>query len=386
MKNQDNNVKHERDLETLRQFAEQHPSDIIQLIDAIPIGICITNKQGHFVNVNLAYCDFYGYSPEELIGNSFLKVIPEDFQHEMKHLHNQFMRKRHELLGKWEVVDKSGATRKILSSAAYLPATKMGGPFKMTFITEEDESQQALNNLEITIQLLQRKISAQEMAQQLSDHDLRNNLSSILQIVDVLLDKQPTEEQKVWLNHLKQRSGDTLGMLKATSDYAKMEQGEYEPEKTEFDLVKVIREELYGLKKVILYKQLQVLLSYQSKPCNEETQVKVLADKFYMKRLLHNLLLNAVEASPESQEIVISLEHNRFFKIVIHNQGAVPQDIQSNFFDKFATSGKKKGTGLGTYIAKLVVEIHQGTIAYQSSEQEGTDIIILLPQSVLLHS
>ncbi|WP_424582554.1 ATP-binding protein, partial [Tunicatimonas sp.] len=55
-------------------------------------------------------------------------------------------------------------------------------------------------------------------------------------------------------------------------------------------------------------------------------------------------------------------------------------ELRDSFFEKFATAGKKKGTGLGTYIAKLVVNMHQGSIAYHSSEEYGTDIVILLPQ------
>ncbi|MGB3588582.1 MAG: HAMP domain-containing sensor histidine kinase, partial [Tunicatimonas sp.] len=311
---------------------------------------------------------------------------PKELKSEMQNIHDQFMQKHFEIQREREVVDKTGATRKILSNAAYLPATKMGGPFKMTFIIEEDQSQKDLYDLEVTIQELRKKISAQEIAQQLSDHDLRNNLLSILQIVEVLFEKEPTEDQKIWLNYLKQRSTDTLGLLKATSDYIKMEQGEYETEITKFNLIEVIQKELEGLKKIILYRQIQISLMYQGEPISEETKVNVLADKFYMKRMFHNLLLNALEASSECQKVSVSLNCDRFFTIVIHNKGAIPQDVRSNFFEKFTTSGKKKGTGLGTYIAKLVVKMHQGTIAYQSSEEDGTDIIIQLPQKVLDNS
>ncbi|MEM8965008.1 MAG: PAS domain-containing sensor histidine kinase [Bacteroidota bacterium] len=384
MKEQDTNAQNERNLETLRQFAENRPSDIVRIFDIIPLGICITDAQGYFVNVNQAYCDFYGYSREELIGNSFLMVVPEDYRIQMQDLHDQFMGKRYELQGKWGVQDKEGNIRRILSNAAYIPSNEVSGPCKMTFIVEIDQTQDVLHDLELTVKLLQNKISAQEVAQQLSNHDLRNNLVSILRIVEFLLEKKPSEEQKMWLNHLKQRSGDTLDMIKATADYAEMEQGEYEPQKTEFSLVEVIKHELNLLKDIISKKKIHISLRYQAQELDAEEEVMVSADKFYIERMFQNLLLNALEASPEEQEISISLEHNGFFKIDIHNQGVIPADIRSNFFEKFSTSGKTTGTGLGTYIAKLVVEMHAGTIAYRSSEQEGTHIIIVLPRQLLL--
>ena len=383
MKQTESDIQNERHLETLRKFAETKPSELLPLLDVIPIGICITNQYGYFKNVNQAYCNFYGYSRDELIGNSFTLVVPEANREYMQELHDQFMGKKYELHGKWEVKDKYGNICKIISNAAYLPATDTEGPQKMTFIAEVKQTDTVLNDLNLTVNLLQKKISAQEVAQQLSNHDLRNNLASILQMVELLLDKQPTDEQKIWLNHLKERSGHTLELLGTSLDYSKMEQGQYEPRESLFDIIKAIRGELAQLHHIIQRKAIQVLLFYKDQAVGHEQEIMVEADKFYIERMFHNLLTNALEASPEDQQVTVSLEENSFLKITIHNEGVIPADVRDHFFDKFTTSGKKKGTGLGTYIAKLVVEMHEGSIAYRSSEEEGTDIVILLPRRVL---
>ena len=52
----------------------------------------------------------------------------------------------------------------------------------------------------------------------------------------------------------------------------------------------------------------------------------------------------------------------------------VPVDIRSRFFEPYATSGKKEGTGLGTYSARLIAETHRGFIEYNTSEVEGTHV------------
>ncbi|MEQ9513132.1 MAG: ATP-binding protein, partial [Balneola sp.] len=68
----------------------------------------------------------------------------------------------------------------------------------------------------------------------------------------------------------------------------------------------------------------------------------------------------------------------------IHNQGMIPAVIQDHFFDKFATHGKSKGTGLGTYIAMLVAKSNGGTITFTTSEDRGTTLRVHLPGRLLI--
>lgn len=376
-------AKNERQLEMLRQYAEANPSELIPILELIPIPICLTNVGGTIEKVNQAYCDFYGYTREELMENSFLMVVPKDLRPQMLKLHHEFMNTRYEMQGKWEVLDKYGSLKRILSTAAYIPKNNFNGAYKMTFLVQTDQGERALQELKQTVELLKHKLSALEVAQQLSNHDMRNNLASILQMVEVLLDKQPSETQKIWLEHLRNRSTQTLDLLKTSLDYAQMEHGDYIPKREIFDVTQLIETEFKNLKKLIRNQSSEILISNQNLSLVGKP-VLVEADKFYMQRLFNNLLLNALEASDDKQEVLVTLEHNGYFKITVHNPGVVPAEVREHFFEKFVTSGKEKGTGLGTYLAKLVVEMHEGTIAFRSSEKHGTDIIILLPREVLL--
>jgi K+-sensing histidine kinase KdpD len=95
--------------------------------------------------------------------------------------------------------------------------------------------------------------------------------------------------------------------------------------------------------------------------------------------MLANLMQNAIEASPEHGQIdVILSDYGDKAMISIHNQGGVPNDIRERFFNKYATSGKRKGTGLGAYSAKLIAQTQNGEIKMRTSDEEGTSIIIYL--------
>jgi len=63
--------------------------------------------------------------------------------------------------------------------------------------------------------------------------------------------------------------------------------------------------------------------------------------------------------------------------ISIENQGTVSPDIRDRFFERFVTAGKQKGTGLGTYSARLMAEIHGACIhLFTSDEKNKTRVTI----------
>lgn len=118
-----------------------------EIIEKAPVGICITNKEHIYEYVNDAYCRIYGYTPEELIGNSFTMVVPEQFQEQMISLHDQFMDREYELEGEWQVKAKDGQVLTILANAAYVVDEKRR-PKKITFVLDISQRTRALADLE----------------------------------------------------------------------------------------------------------------------------------------------------------------------------------------------------------------------------------------------
>ena len=97
--------------------------------------------------------------------------------------------------------------------------------------------------------------------------------------------------------------------------------------------------------------------------------------------MFSNLLKNAVEASPPGGDIRISLKEAADCRIEIRNQGEIPVEIRPRFFTKYATHGKKAGTGLGAYSAKLMARTLGGELSFTSSPEDGTSLLFSLPAS-----
>ena len=375
----------EKSLENIKNTTEALGNIVVRSIDSIPIGICITDRHGYFLNVNTTYCDIYGYSKKELIGEHFTVVVPEEGRPALDELHKRFMGRKYELQGRWKVVNKEGHTFLILSSAAYLVDEETGEPQKMTFVVDLTNAQRAYEELQATIEVLRKKLDAQDAAIDIANHDVKNNVNSMVNISDILLSKEPTEEQRKWLERLKHTGEKTLTLLKTASDYAQMEQGKYKPDISEFDLLEIIDDSIVSLARIVDRKNLQLKLKHPDDQGNSSTDLLIQADKFYLERVLHNLLQNAVEASPDDKTVTVEVSGDDIVQIDIHNQGVIPAEIQPYFFEKYITAGKRAGTGLGTYIAKLVVEMHQGSVAFRTSEEDGTHIYLSFPKQILIN-
>jgi len=96
--------------------------------------------------------------------------------------------------------------------------------------------------------------------------------------------------------------------------------------------------------------------------------------------MLANLIKNAVEAAPAGSRVAVTLSLcGDGLAVAIHNDGIVPPDIRDRFFEKYVTHGKTKGTGLGTYSAKLIARTHGGDIGLETSDDAGTTVTVRLP-------
>jgi PAS domain S-box-containing protein len=131
--------------QNIRYLVEQKAT--IDVIEKTPVAICITNEKHLYEYVNPAYCKLYGYEFDELIGESFLIVVPEEFQTELVSLHDQFMNREYELEGNWEVVRKDGTRLQILANAAYV-VDEQGRPKKVTFVLDVTEKMNAIEKVE----------------------------------------------------------------------------------------------------------------------------------------------------------------------------------------------------------------------------------------------
>lgn len=98
-----------------------------------------------------------------------------------------------------------------------------------------------------------------------------------------------------------------------------------------------------------------------------------------MKRVFHNLILNAMEAMPSGGKICISArERNGHVLIEVEDSGpGIPMEIRDRLFEPFVTAGKKDGIGLGLALARHTVRDHGGDMWTEPAA--GACFVLSLP-------
>jgi signal transduction histidine kinase len=122
-------------------------------------------------------------------------------------------------------------------------------------------------------------------------------------------------------------------------------------------------------------------------PLKPEKQL-VMADHFRLAEVVTNLLTNAISYSPTKTTITITvnaLAAERMMRIAVKDEGeGIPEEAMSHLFTKFYRVSSKlsqgsKGTGLGLFIAKSIVEAHHGKIWVESTAGEGSTFSFTVP-------
>ncbi len=107
-------------------------------------------------------------------------------------------------------------------------------------------------------------------------------------------------------------------------------------------------------------------------------------DKKLIRRIINNLVSNAIKYSPDDTTIVITLTYAaEMLALTVRDEGiGIPADDINHLFEPFHRAvnvGTISGTGLGLVIAKEAVELHGGSISLETQVGIGTTFTVRIP-------
>ncbi|MGZ4950716.1 MAG: PAS domain S-box protein [Halobacteriota archaeon] len=209
-------------------------------------------------------------------------------------------------------------------------------------------------------------------------HDLRNPLQGLQYIVDL---------QKLRFERMPSKRRDTEDWEKEQALFDRISEQIFYMDKIVGDLqdyARPITPEHEELKlSVIIDDVLEALPPADGiETVIEVSELTFHADSHFMLRVFSNLILNAVQAMQHGGTLTISAEaFDDSVAIRVSDTGVgIPADMRDKIFSPL-TTGKAKGTGLGLAVVKRIVEAHNGTISFESTEGKGTTFIVTLPQT-----
>jgi PAS domain S-box-containing protein len=215
-------------------------------------------------------------------------------------------------------------------------------------------------------------------------HDMRSQLIGILGFINRLINHTSlTEPQLEYCRYIHRCGVQLENKIETYHDISCLEQGFFVLKKDHLNLLDVVKQSRDALRELADRKNINIAIIFNHKMYSIEDNLTFFGDRIYLQNAFNNLLKNAIEASPPDMGVKIKAQEKEktHIKVSISNWGIVSEEVRSRFFEKYASFGKKDGLGLGTYMARLVVQGHGGNITLQSSKEDGTTVIMELPHT-----
>ncbi|MBF0116868.1 MAG: PAS domain S-box protein [Magnetococcales bacterium] len=327
----------------------------------------------------------YGYSAAEMIGQSItlLYANPQEYAQV-----GQLLQSQGRFTGEVTGLKKSGEQFPVLITATLLRNTHgevVGSVGYSRDLTAEKKA--AALEREYIAMLGEEKLKKE--VEHITRHDMKSPLSTIIGFADLMLHEQElSDEQKESIHIIYNAGIKALRMVNLSLDLLKIERGEYPLDAKEVKLTPIFVDIQIDNATLLKVRRLQVVYTIDGTNYTlEELQqanlpLVVQGEEIMCYNIFANLFKNAVEAAPAESMVSIGMDHTTmagFIMIAIHNMGMVPEEIRDRFFEKYATAGKKGGTGLGTYSAQRLTETLGGCIRMQTAPLAGTTVTVCLP-------
>ena len=377
-------LKSNRDLKQ----AEKHTADAKHYLESVistsQDGIMVIDSAGRFEFGNDAFVKILGWPREELIGNEFLKVIPEDMLEFVAERWEEAQRGEahpHEL----DIITKSGERRTL---AVTQQRMKLAGEYKHCSVLRDiTVSRNRENKLrEANERLLEHDRARSDFVFNVS-HELKTPLASMGYAIDNILKGIVGDLPKSVINYIEmmkedvQRLSQTVGDI---LDLSRIEANTFKLDKVKIPLSRLMKRTVNSLQLQAEENNLTMTLD------TAMAMGFVECDPRKMERVILNILRNAVKFTPPNGSIEVVLcsnpQDDNMFCISITDSGiGIPEEHIHNVTERYFRVGEHvDGTGLGLAISKDIIELHGGSIAISSpppNQENGTQVHLYIPKS-----
>ncbi|WP_319470404.1 PAS domain S-box protein [uncultured Pseudodesulfovibrio sp.] len=334
-------------------------------IDNAAVGIFRVRPSGHIVYANRAASNMLGFTRGELRRKIVPEVVPGISRERWPKFWDR-LKYNQMLVFEQTVRRRDGMVIPVEVTAYYLMFK--GTELAIGFFSDISERK--------------RVETLREDVERMVRHDLRSPTLAV-QTLFKLFDKAEnlTDDQQELLESVMKASRRMLNIIDMSRALFKMEAGTYKMRPETVDLLSIMDSVIKDISPLLRFRKIGVSVNVEGQSIEAESVFMIQSEGMLCYALLANLIKNAAEASPEGGMVTVNMSTADEHVITVHNDGVVPDSIRKTFFDKYVTSGKDQGTGLGTYTARLITLTLGGKIHFSSSEGEGTTLQISLPEN-----
>ncbi len=211
-------------------------------------------------------------------------------------------------------------------------------------------------------------------------HDLRSPINGIQKVLEAILAEKfgtSLENFSELLENIHKTNKELLSMVNNLLSIYHYESGSFE-----------LNMELSSIEDIIedVIRIMEPLAKEQNSEITKNIQKnlpQVMIDKDEINRVMTNLISNAIKHNKKNTSIYVSAERvNNEIKVSVRDNGqGIAESEKAKIFQKYPSTKRKIGTGLGLYLSKQIIDAHQGKIWFESVVDEGTVFYFTLPIS-----
>ncbi len=353
-------------------------------------GIMARDLKGKMFDCNPAYAKMLGYTKKELKSRSVKLLLPEKWQKQRERIVKNVLQTGQSIVFEREYKRKDGSI--FPASVRTWRLTDGKGKAIGIWSIVRDISEQKRHQRSLEEQAIALERIVDERTRQLRDserlaaigqtaamvgHDLRNPLQTV--IGELYLAK--SEVNSLGEGGAKSNLEESIQVIEEQAIYM---------DKIVSDLQAFVRPIIIERKPVNIKQLINAVLSSFTISANVELDLQfgdvfpeIKADLQLLKRVLINLVTNAVQAMPGGGRLTLTsqVQSNGHVLVTVEDTGVgIPEKIKPQIFMPLFTT-KSRGQGFGLAVCKRVIEAHGGSISFESEEGRGAKFTIELPPS-----
>lgn len=361
------------------EVALEHQNAFIEeLFDTDPNLIYVRDGNGHMIYCNQAVIDLVGKSRKELLADGVnMFPVTKDKIEQYKRMEREVIDEGKELMIEEKIPDKHGIINYFQTIKKSLKM-KDGGAMLLNISTN-------INKIKYFQQETRRAMEAQEDFFSAMSHEIRTPLNAVIGIADLLLKRNPRNDQLKLVRTLDFSAKNLMGLINDVLDFSKIRAGKIEVEEINFNLKDLLGNIKLSLSQLAANKGISMELAMA-----DDLPELVKGDYVKLSQILNNLLGNALKftekGSVKLKVVMVEESDGQYFlSFSVKDTGiGIPADKLPQIFEPFHQAGREThrkfgGTGLGLSIVKNLIELQGGNIRVESKENIGTTMTFELP-------
>ena len=248
---------------------------------------------------------------------------------------------------------------------------------ELTKLNNQINEQKA--RLQDAMELLSKSNTEKDRILNIVVHDLRNPVSAVLSIIDLLGEDNLDDEQRSLLKMMRNAAAGSLTLINELLEFSDRHTAQSK-NKERIDVNVLVSNAVDVLRFKAREKKQTLALQLAPEP------LYCFVNAAKIGRVVSNLITNSIKFSPLNATVTVSTAlSDTHLRITVSDNGiGIPADVQAHIFNPFSEA-RRKGTagevsyGVGLSICRQIVEAENGTIHFVSTEGAGSDFYVELP-------